>query len=59
MKSLNKRKICKGEMIKNVKKKGSVRHLPDSPLLTSQEQKEPGDKIKYKELSAITVTFIS
>ena len=34
---------------KNVKKKGRVQHLPDS-CQTSQEQREPGEKIKYKEL---------
>ena len=35
-------------MIKNVKKKGRVRHLPDSRLYTSLEQKEPGEKIIYQ-----------
>ena len=41
-------------MIKNVKKKGRVWHLPDS-----LEQREPSEKMKYKELSANTVAFIS
>ena len=38
-------------MIKNVKKKGIVQHLPDSLLNISLEQKEPGEKIKYMELA--------
>ena len=41
-------------MTKNVKKKGRVWHLPDSCLYTSLEQKEPSEKMKYKELSANT-----
>ena len=40
-----------------VKNKGRVRHLPDSCLKASLEQKKPGEKIKYKELSANTVAF--
>ena len=48
-------------MRKKVKKKGRVQHLPDSCLQTSLEQKEPGKKMKYKELSisAKAVAFIS
>ena len=46
-------------MIKNVKKKGRIWCLPDSRLKISVEQREPGKKIKYIELSANTVTFIS
>ena len=46
-------------MIKNVKKKGRELHLPDSHLLTSLERREPGEKMKYKELSVNTVAFIS
>ena len=34
-------------MIKNVKKKGRVQHLPGSCLKTSLEQREPGAKMKY------------
>ena len=37
------------------KKKGRVRHLPDSHL----KWREPGGKIKYIELSANIVAFIS
>ena len=46
-------------MIKNVKKKGRVQHLPDSYLWTLPEWRESGENIKYKELSANTVAFIS
>ena len=46
-------------MINNVKKKGRVRHLPDSRLYTSLEQGEPGEKIKYMELSANTSDIYS
>ena len=53
------RKTQKGEVIKNVKKKGRVQHQPDSRLQTLLEQKEPSEKMKYKELSANTVAFIS
>ena len=35
-----------------------MQHLPDSHLWTLLEQKEPGVKMKYKELSANTVIFI-
>ena len=42
-------------MIKNVKKKGRVQHLPDSCLWKSLEQKEPSEMMKYKELLANTV----
>ena len=45
-------------MIKNFKKKGRMLHIPDSHLYTSLEQRESGEKIKYIELSANTVTFI-
>ena len=38
---------------------GRVRHLPDSCLQTSLEQKESSQNMKYKELSANTVAFIS
>ena len=30
------------------KKKGRVRHLPDSHLQTTLQLREPGEKIKYK-----------
>ena len=33
-------------MIKNIKKKGRVRHLPDLCLWTSLKQREPGEKMK-------------
>ena len=46
-------------MIKNVKKKGRVQHLPYSCLQTSLEWREPREKMKYKEFSANTVAFIS
>ena len=39
-------------MIKNVKKKERVQHY-----LTSLEQRKPGEKMKYKELSANTVAM--
>ena len=46
--------------IKNVKKKGRVRHLLDSRLQTSPQRRKPGENRKYKiELSANTVAFIS
>ena len=41
-------------MIKDVKKKGRLRHLLDSCLKTSLERREPGEKIKYTEFSAKT-----
>jgi hypothetical protein len=43
-------------MIKNVRKKGRVQHVPDSRLRTSLEWREPGEKIKYIELSANIVS---
>ena len=47
------------EMIKNVKKKGRVRHLPDSHLQKSPKRRESGEKIKYKiGLSVNAVAFI-
>ena len=46
-------------MQKIVKKKGRVRHLPDSCLYTSLERKERGERMKYKEPSANTMAFIS
>ena len=45
----NKKKTWKGEMIKNVKKKGRVRHLPDSRLQTSPLLKRrQGEKFSTK-----------
>ena len=41
---------------KNVKKKGRVWHLPDSRLQTLLKQREPSEKIKYKELSVNTMS---
>ena len=46
-------------MMETVKKSGRVQHLPDSRLQTSLEQREPGEKMEYKELSANTVAFLS
>ena len=43
---------------KKVKNKGRVRHLPDSRLKTSLQQKVPSEKNKYKELSPSTMAFI-
>jgi hypothetical protein len=46
-------------MIKNVKNKGRVQYLPDSRIQTSLEKKEPSEKMKYKQLSANIMSFIS
>ena len=35
-------------MIKNAKKKERERHLPDSRLQKSLEQKEAGEEVKYQ-----------
>ena len=40
-------------------KKGRVRHISDSRLRTSLDRRKPGEKVKYIELSANTVAFIS
>ena len=47
------------KIIKNVKTNRRMQHLPDSGLQTSLERREPGEKIKYIEISANTVAFIS
>ena len=44
-------------MIKDIKKKGQMRHLADSRLQTSLEPRESDENMKYKELSANIVTF--
>ena len=52
-------KTWEGEMIKNVKKKGRMQHLPDSCLQILPEWREPSENLKHIELLANTVTFIS
>ena len=50
-------------MIEKIKKKGRERHLRHTRLQTSSQRRQPGEKVKYKELSsslqAISATRMS